>query len=87
MMQPMGIVSWLAAALVAFGFARVVRRFRRRAASELAGAAVASILAGLLATALDFGGWSVFDPRSATLAALGALAAIAIVRLVPALRR
>jgi hypothetical protein len=86
-MQPMGIVSWLAAALAAFGFARVVPRFRRRAVPELAGAALAAVAAGLLATSLDFGGWVVFDPRSATFAALAALVAIAIVRLVPALRR
>ena len=48
---------------------------------ELVAAVVAALAFGVVATALDFGGWNEPDWRAGVFAALGAVAAIALVRL------
>jgi len=78
----MGLVTWLAAGIVVFFLGRRIERARPASSrSELIVALVAALLAGLVATALDFGGWNEMEWRAALFAALVASAAIAISRL------
>ncbi|HEY5611692.1 MAG TPA: hypothetical protein VIL97_10815 [Thermoanaerobaculia bacterium] len=78
----MGPVTWLAAGIAAFLLGRRIERARPDASrSELIVALIASLLAGIAATALDFGGWNEVEWRVALFAALIASAAIAISRL------
>ena len=71
--------------MVAGGAAWIIARFipfaRTRAAEAIA-AFVAANLAGIAATALDFGGWNEPDWRAAVFVFLCVTAAIAIVRLI-----
>ena len=48
---------------------------------ELAAAIVTALLLGILATALDFGGWNEADWRAGAFCAFGAFAAAGAVRL------
>jgi hypothetical protein len=78
-----GIAFWLAAGLVAFVLSRVISLGRDpRWKSELAVAAVTALLLGVLATALDFGGWQELEWRAGLFAFLGAAAAGGALRLV-----
>ena len=73
---------WLFSGVAAFGAARIIPFLKeRRWVAELLTAVVAGALSGLVATALDFGGWSELDWRAAVFAFTGAFAAIAVVRL------
>lgn len=82
----MGIAFWLGGGLAAFVVARLVPRRRgpgrllSGSRPELFAALVTSAVLGLIATALDFGGWREADWRAGVFAALGAFAAAGTVR-------
>ena len=77
----MGIALWFGSAAVAFLLARILPLRRRRAwLGELSAAIVAALLLGIVATALDFGGWNELDWRAGLFTFFGALTGIAIVR-------
>lgn len=79
----MGIASWLVAGLLAFALARAMSLGRKsRWKGELVLALVTSLLLGVLATALDFGGWQELEWRAGLFALLGASAAVGVLRLV-----
>ncbi len=76
--RPMGAALWLASALSAFFVARIVPAGRRENyLPELLVAIIAALICGVIATALDFGGWQEGEWRAAMLALFGALAALA----------
>lgn len=79
----MGAALWTAAGVVGFLVARIVPlRRTARWFPEFGAALLAAAIAGIIATALDFGGWNEPDWRAglfallATAAALGALRAV-----------
>jgi hypothetical protein len=77
----MGIALWIASGLLAFGLTRLLPFGRnRRRVPELAAAVLAALVFGLVATALDFGGWNELEWRAALFAFLGAFAATGVVR-------
>lgn len=77
----MGILSWLLAGAIAFAAARFIPLARRPAwRLELGVALAAALLAGFIATALDFGGLDEPDPRAIAFAALVAFALVGIAR-------
>jgi uncharacterized membrane protein YeaQ/YmgE (transglycosylase-associated protein family) len=77
----MGAALWVASALSAFVVARIVPVGRRHDyLGELIVAIVAALAFGVLASALDFGGWREPEWRAALFALLGALAAVAAYR-------
>jgi hypothetical protein len=81
-MPSVGVALWLGCGVLAFLVARIIPPGRRRAwLAELLVALVTSALLGLVATALDFGGWRELDWRAGAFAFLGALAAAGLVRL------
>jgi uncharacterized membrane protein YeaQ/YmgE (transglycosylase-associated protein family) len=66
---------------MAFFIARIVPLGRTRPwLAELAAAVVAAMLLGVLATALDFGGWDEPDWRAGIFTFCGSVAAVGIVR-------
>ncbi|MBV8518532.1 MAG: hypothetical protein JO197_14130 [Acidobacteria bacterium] len=78
----MGAALWLGCGVLAFLVARIVPFSRRPVwLPELAVSLVISVLLGLVATALDLGGWREPDWRAAAFAGFGALAAIGLLRL------
>ncbi|HKR63659.1 MAG TPA: hypothetical protein VJZ00_08005 [Thermoanaerobaculia bacterium] len=79
----MGIALWITCGLAAFLFARFVPRGRTRAwIGELIVAVVTAFLLGVVATALDFGGWrEPFEWRAGLFAFFGSAAAVGIFRL------
>ena len=80
----MGAALWLAAGLAAFVVARVIPQ--RRPATvvwELLFAIATALVLGILATALDFGGWKEPDWRSIAFAFFGGAAAIGMMRVLP----
>lgn len=78
----MGIGMWLAAGSVAWLLARIIPAARPfRPWWEMAAALVTSLLLGLAATALDFGGWQEPDWRAGLFAFFGALAVVGFLRL------
>jgi hypothetical protein len=77
----MGAALWLGSGLLVFVLARLVRFGRgRRWFGELAAAVLTSFALGLVATALDFGGWREPDPRAGLFTALGSAAILGILR-------
>ena len=74
-------MSWVAAAVLAVGLARLLPR-KVGLWVELAVAIVVAVVLGLVATGLDFGGWGVFDPRAFALAFFGSVSSTALVRIV-----
>jgi uncharacterized membrane protein YeaQ/YmgE (transglycosylase-associated protein family) len=77
----MGIVLWLVGGLAAFLVARVVPLSRRTGwLLELAVAFASAAIAGLIATALDFGGWKEVDWRAGLFAFLIGLAVLGVTR-------
>jgi hypothetical protein len=83
----MGIATWLVSAAAALTLARTLLLrgpLSLRAESVLACAAACCY--GLVATALDFGGWNEPDWRAAVFAFLGALTSLPLARAV-AIRR
>ena len=77
----MGLASWIVAGMIVAALGRLVRTGRRGVALEAIVALVIAFIAGLAATALDFGGWSELDWRAITFAALCTAASIALVRI------
>jgi len=78
----MGIALWFVSAAVALLLARILPPWRRRAwLGELSAAIVAALLLGVVATALDFGGWNELDWRAGLFTFFGAFTAIAVLRL------
>lgn len=74
---------WLGSGVAAWVLARIVPLRRRRGGwGELAAAIVVALLLGVLATALDFGGWNELDWRAGLFAFFGALAAVGVIRAV-----
>ena len=72
----MGAVLWVTSALSLFLIARIVPAGRTRSyLGELLVAIAAAIILGLLATALDFGGWRDADWRAVAFVMLGTAAA------------
>ena len=80
----LGIGLWLGSGVAAWLLARIIplRRGRRGVGlwGELAAAVVAALLLGVLATALDFGGWNEPDFRAGVFVFVGALGAIGVTR-------
>ena len=77
----MGIVLWVLSGCAAFLIARIVPLARRAGwAWELLPAIVTALLAGLVATALDFGGWGEPDWRAGVFTLFAAFAAIGVTR-------
>ena len=78
----MGLMSWILAGAVAFALARMIPLFRsERVAGELSVAVILGLLAGVTATALDFGGWREPDLRAVLFSFLCSFAACGVVRL------
>ena len=78
----MGIASWMLAGALAVALARLVRLGTPRWLFELAAALPIAMVAGLVATRLDFGGWGVLDIRSFLFAFFASLAAVPLLRLI-----
>jgi hypothetical protein len=79
--RSMGVALWCGAAAAAMVVCRFIRiGHARRWFTEGAVALIAAVLLGLLATAMDFGGWNELDPRTAAFAFFGAMAAIGFFR-------
>jgi len=80
-MLTMGIALWAVAAVVASVLARIVPLARRPGwIGEAMVALAAALLLGVVATALDFGGWKEPDWRAGLFTLFGALAAIGTFR-------
>lgn len=79
----MGLALWFICGLVAFLLARFIPQGRRRAwLAELLIALASAAILGVVATALDFGGWRELEWRAGLFAFFGALALIGVFRLV-----
>jgi hypothetical protein len=77
----MGTALWITSAIVATVLARLVPYARRPAwTGEALVSLAAALLLGVLATALDFGGWQEPDWRAGLFTLFGALAAIGTFR-------
>jgi hypothetical protein len=78
-----GVALWLGCGVAAFVLARIVPIARRQGwLAEMTAAIVTAMLFGVVATALDFGGWKEMDWRAGVFAALGAVAAVGTSRAV-----
>ena len=78
----MGIAFWLISGAIAFLIARIVPLGRGPAKTgEFLVSVCAALLLGLVATALDFGGWSEPDWRAALFTFFGAFTAAGAWRL------
>ena len=84
MFEVMGLGSWILMGLIAGSIARFL--LRREAStgciSTIFVGIAGALLGGLVATWLDFGGISGFDPRSLIVASLGSVLLLTLVRLV-----
>ncbi|HUJ14924.1 MAG TPA: hypothetical protein VL284_14150 [Thermoanaerobaculia bacterium] len=79
----MGAALWITSALSVFAFARIVPPGRtRNYLIELIVAVFAALALGVIATALDFGGWRDPDWRAAAFVLLGTAAATGAARAV-----
>lgn len=84
----MGVALWFLSGVAAFGAARAIPAGRLPGyASEGVAAAGAAMIAGVAATALDFGGWNELDWRALAFTLLCAFAAAGCVRVVRLARR
>jgi len=84
----MGIALWVICGVAAFAVSRAIAAGRPPAvAVEAAAAVVVALVAGVMATALDFGGWNELDWRAGAFALGCAFAAVACVRIVRLSRR
>jgi hypothetical protein len=78
-----GILLWVVCGLAALGVARVIPPGRPPTKLVEAGIALASsLILGITATALDFGGWRSVDFRAALFIVFGSFAAIGLLRAV-----
>ena len=83
----MGLALWTVCGVVALLVARIVPAGRPAGwALEAAVAVIAALALGVLATALDFGGWREPDWRAGFFIVFGSFAAIALSRLLRLLR-
>ena len=83
----MGIALWSGCALVVFFVVRRVHYTRPAGwIGELFTALIGALAMGLLATALDFGGWKEPDLRAALFVTFGCAAIIGAIRLIMILR-
>jgi len=82
----MGIGVWLGTGIIAAVIARFIpfRRGSRRLV-EWTVAVITALLAGLIATALDFGGWNEPDWRAGLFTFAAALAVVGWMRAAPGL--
>jgi hypothetical protein len=81
--RAVGIALWLASGCLAFLIARIVPLARApRWLVELLLALLTAFACGVLATALDFGGWAEPDWRAAVFAGCGSFAALGVFRAV-----
>lgn len=79
----MGVASWAVSGIAAFLVARIVPFSRQtRWKTELVTAVFAALIAGLAATALDFGGWRELDWRAVVFSFFSALTLAGAVRAV-----
>ena len=79
----MGIALWLGCALVVFFIARRVPYARpARWIGEVFTAIIGALVCGIIATALDFGGWKEPDWRAALFAFFGSAAIVGAIRFV-----
>lgn len=79
----MGVALWIVSGFLAFATARIIPFDRsRRLAPDLLAALVLSALAGVVATALDFGGWATLDWRAGAFCYCVTLAGLALMRLI-----
>lgn len=78
-----GVLSWIVAGSVVVAATRLVKRGRRALLPEAVAGSAAAVGAGLVATAMDFGGIAVLDVRAIAFAALAAAAGVAAIRLIP----
>jgi nicotinamide riboside transporter PnuC len=79
----MGIALWLGCATTVFFIARTVRYARpRRWIGELVAALIAAMTMGLIATALDFGGWNEPDWRAGLFVVFGVAAIVGALRVI-----
>ena len=83
----MGVALWIGSGVLAWAVARIIPFGRVQWAAELMMGIAAACLLGLLATALDFGGWAEIDWRAGLFAFLGALATLGCLRSVTIFRR
>ena len=78
----MGIALWLVSSVLAFLLARMTPwRRRSKWLGEISVSILAGLALGVLATALDFGGWKEPDWRAGLFVFFGALAAVGAFRL------
>jgi len=76
-----GIALWLGVGLAGFVIARLVPLRRGRGWwGELIAALLGAAACGLIATALDFGGWREVDWRAGVFAFFGAVALAGVIR-------
>jgi hypothetical protein len=79
----MGIALWLGCATVVFFIARTVRYAHpSRWIGELTTALLAAMALGIIATALDFGGWNEPDWRAGLLVFFATAAVIGALRII-----
>jgi hypothetical protein len=77
----MGLILWILAGLVSFAITRFIDTRRLGWVIELSVSLLAALAAGVAATAMDFGGWAVFDGRGFAFAGLTSLLCIGLIRL------
>lgn len=82
----MGVAIWIGIGALAWAFARIVPAGRTHWAIELTITLVAASILGLVATALDFGGWAEADWRAGLFVFLGSLAILGCLRSVTLFR-
>ena len=78
--EGVGIVLWIGSGFAAFLLARIVPFARARLWVELLATGAVAVLFGVLATALDFGGWQEPDWRAGLFSFFGAMGAVGGVR-------
>jgi len=76
----MGIATWFASAAVALAIARMLPVRPLSLPMEVLLTSAAACCYGLVATALDFGGWNEPDSRAAIFAFLGAATCLPLAR-------
>lgn len=77
----MGLTLWIVAGLVTFALTRFIENRRRGWLAEVVVSLSFAVAAGLMATAMDFGGWAVADGRSFAFAGVCSLLGVGLLRL------
>src|SRR5262245_35662903 len=78
----MGVALWLACGLASFVIARLIPSGRPSWIAEAVITIVTGLLLGVVATALDFGGWNEADWRAGLFVVFGSFAAVGALRAV-----